>query len=123
MMLATLEWLVEGQLCHAGLPSVFDEAALRDYDNRLIQWLDNAPGKVHIIADFRGVKSLPPLRTLVGLRHPYHARLGYGITIGLTQNAVARFLITMGGQVMGMHHRDFDTLNQARAFLSQMEGI
>jgi len=33
------------------------------------------------------------------------------------------FLITMGGQVMGMHHRDFDTLNEARALLSQMEGI
>lgn len=118
-----LEWLVEGRLCHAALPAVLDEGIILDYDSRLVRWLDDAPGKVHIIADFRSVKSLPPLRTLVGLRHPYHPRLGYGMTIGITQNSVIRFLITMGGQVMGMHHRDFDTVNEARDFISKMEGI
>jgi hypothetical protein len=123
MMSITLEWLVEGKLCHVALPSLFDEAELHDYDTKLIQALDSAPGKVHVIADFRQIKSLPPLRTLVSLRHPYHAHLGYGMTIGITRNSAIRFLITMGGQLMGMHHRDFDTFDQARAFITQMEGI
>ena len=51
-MSMTLEWLVESQLCHVALPALFDEVALRDYDAQLVQWLDNAPGTGHIIADF-----------------------------------------------------------------------
>lgn len=119
----TLEWLIEEHLCHVVLPATLDAAALYEYDAQLVQWLDDAPGKVHVIADFRAVTSFPSLSTLVRLRHPYHAHLGFGMTLGITNNAFLRFLMTAGGQITGIKHRDFDTFEDARAYLSQVENI
>ena len=118
-----LKWLVEGQLYHVVFPAVLEASMMQDYDVHMIQQLDAAPGKLHFIADLSRVKTLPPLNILVSLRHPYHLNLGLGMTVGLTRNPVGRFLISMGTQIAGVHHRDFNTFNEARAYLNNMEGI
>jgi len=116
-------WIVEGQLLRVVFPAHLESAVLREYDDLMVQKLEVATCKVHFIADLSDVKTLPGLSVMVGLRHPYHHRLGYGLTVGLTRNPVGRFLIAMGAQVMGVHQRDFDTFNEARSYLRQMEGI
>jgi hypothetical protein len=118
-----LNWLVEGQLFHVVFPAALDTEIMRDYDSRLLQELGTAQNKLHFIADLSGVKVLPPVNVLVSLRHPYHQQLGRGLTVGLTRNPVARFLIAMGTQLAGVNHRDFNTFNEARAYLNNMEGI
>ena len=117
------KWLVEGQLLHVVFPATLESAIMREYDVQMVERLDAASNKIHFIADLSGVRSLPGLNVLVGLRHPYHPRLGHGLTVGLTRNPVGRFLISMGTQLAGVHHRDFDTFNEARAYLVQMENI
>lgn len=118
-----LNWVVKGRLMHVVFPEVLESAVLREYDELMVKRLNDASSKVHFIADLGGIKSMPGLSVMVGLRHPYHHHLGHGLTIGLTNNAVGRFLISMGAQLVGAHHRDFDTFNEARAYLRQMEGI
>lgn len=117
------EWLIEGQLLHVIFPAVLDAAIMRDYDAQLMQQLDAITNKLHFIADLSSVKTLPPLNILTSLKHPYHGRLGQGLTVGLTRNPVGRFLISMGSQLAGVHHRDFNTFNEARSYLQEMEGI
>jgi hypothetical protein len=118
-----MNWVVEGQLLHVVFPAHLESAVLREYDDLMVQKLEAATCKVHFIADLNVIRTLPGLSVMVGLRHPYHHRLGYGLTVGLTRNPVGRFLISMGAQVMGVHQRDFDTFNEARSYLRQMEGI
>lgn len=117
------KWLVEGQLLHVIFPAILEAAMMREYDTQMMEVLETATQKLHFIADLSGLKSLPGLSVLVGLRHPYHPQLGHGLTVGLTRNPVGRFLISMGTQLAGVHHKDFDTFNEARAYLAQMESI
>jgi hypothetical protein len=118
-----INWITEGQLLHVVFPTHLESSTLREYDLLMVQKLEAASCKVHFIADLSVIKTMPGLSVMVGLRHPYHHRLGYGLTVGLTRNPVGRFLISMGAQVMGVHQRDFNTFNEARAYLRQMEGI
>lgn len=118
-----INWVIEGQLLHVVFPAHLEASVLRDYDEIMVQKLHAASKKVHFIADLSTIKTLPHLSVMVGLRHPYHPRLGYGLTVGLTRNPVGRFLISMGAQVMGVHQRDFNTFDEARAYLYHMEGV
>ena len=118
-----INWITEGQLLHVVFPAHLESSTLREYDLLMVQKLEAASCKVHFIADLSVIKTMPGLSVMVGLRHPYHHRLGYGLTVGLMRNPVGRFLISMGAQVMGVHQRDFNTFNEARAYLRQMEGI
>ena len=115
--------LFEGQLFHVLFPAIVEAHVLREYDDLMVEQLDTALGKIHFIADLSNLKSLPNLSVLVGLRHPYHHNIGYGLTIGLTNNLVGRFLVSKGAEIMGVHHRDFSTFNEAQDYLHQMEGI
>jgi hypothetical protein len=123
IMSIDVDWVIEGRLLHVVFPVVLESSLLREYDEQMVARLENAPGKVHFIADLSVIKTMPNLSVMVGLRHPYHHRLGYGLTVGLTRNPVGRFLISMGAQVMGVHQRDFNTFNEARSYLHEMEGI
>lgn len=118
-----LQWLVEEQVLHVIFPEVLTADMMRDYDAQLLRQLESASGKLHFIADITHVKTLPPLNVLVSLRHPHHPHLGHGLTVGLTRNPLARFLIAMGTQIAGVHHRDFETFDEARSYLHQMEQI
>jgi hypothetical protein len=118
-----INWITEGQLLHVVFPVHLESSVLREYDVLMVQKLEAASCKVHFIADLSVIKTMPGLSVMVGLRHPYHHRLGYGLTVGLMRNPVGRFLISMGAQVMGVHQRDFNTFHEARAYLRQMEGI
>lgn len=122
-MAIEMKWLIERKIFHVAFPDVLTADMMRNYDAQLLQQLETTTNKLHFIADLSCVKTLPPLNVLVSLRHPYHQQLGQGLTVGLTRNPVARFLIAMGTQIAGVHHRDFDTFNEAWAYLQQMKEV
>jgi hypothetical protein len=117
------EWLVEGSLCYVTLSGQLTAEDMRQYDDQVCRYLETAPEKMHFIADLRHLTSLPPLGSMVGLKHLSHPRLGRGLTVGLTSNPVGRFLVSMGAQIVGVKQKDFNTLEEARSYLHQMEGI
>jgi hypothetical protein len=55
------EWLVEDMVCKVVLPEDFNDAALKEYDDMLVEVLDRMPHKIHLVADLRGVKNTASL--------------------------------------------------------------
>ena len=89
----------------------------------MIERLNAASGKIHLIADVRDLKKGPSIREIVDTRHPRHPKLGQVLTIGLTRNVIGRFFFTWGAQVAGFQYKDFDSLEKARAYLHEAEGV
>jgi hypothetical protein len=118
-----IEWLVEGRVCYVSIPEEVDGTDIVAYDKDLIQYLDHATGKIHLIADLRILHKVPPVRQIAALRHPRHPRLGQILTIGLANNFMGRFFFTMGARVVGIQHIDFASLDEARAYLRAREGV
>jgi hypothetical protein len=122
-MAIQINWLVEGSVCLMHVPASVNMTDVRAYDADLMARLNAASHKLHLIVDVRSLKSLPPVPQLVRLQHPGHPNLGHNLTIGLSNNPVVRFVITMGAQLVGIQHKDFKTLEEARQFLYEMEGV
>lgn len=66
---------------------------LRDLMDKVL--LPAADGKLHIIADFQSVHSVPDILVRNGLRMLYHAHANMGVIIFVSQNATVSMLVSV----------------------------
>jgi hypothetical protein len=117
------EWLVEDMVCKVVLPEDFNDAALKEYDDMLVEVLDRMPHKIHLVADLRGVKNTASLNQARKLKHPRHPNMGRVLMIGLQANPIARFLASLVAQAAGVLYKSFTTYEEVVEYLEKMEGI
>jgi hypothetical protein len=118
-----VDWLVEGHVCMIYLSSSVSAADVQAYDEEIMARLNAVSHKVHMIVDLRPLQSLPPIPKLVSLRYFHHPNLGHNLSVGLSSNSIARFIFKLGGQVVGISVKDFASVEEARTYLHQMEGV
>lgn len=114
----TIEWLGGGRVCVAVAPAHVHRGDLQEYDYALSQALNMAAESIDLIADMRAIRTIPPLNELLVVSYVRHPKLGKNITVGLARNAVARLIITSGARMVGINYRDFNTLEEAKAYLA-----
>jgi hypothetical protein len=72
---------------------------------------------IHLIADSRQVLSLPSMADMRKNRYPYHARMGYSLTIGAAHSPLMRFLLTVSSTISQVRYKDVETLAEACTYL------
>ena len=117
-----LEWIIENRVCLMVTPKAVTAMDLQKLDHDLSQWLDEASEQLHLIADLRRLNTIPPIKSLIALNYVHHPRLGQMLTVGITNNPLARFIITSGTQIMRLNYKDFNTTEEALAYLKKKEG-
>lgn len=77
---------------------------------------------VHIIVDSTAVTAVPPLPVTIrtAKASPRHERAGWLLTIG-GQNTVVKFAMSVARQLLQVRTQNFDTLEDAIAFLKTMD--
>lgn len=117
------EWLIENQVCKVVLPQEVTQDILEAYDQLLINVLDQAANKIHMVADLRIIKTMPNLNQARKMRHPRHPHMGRVLMVGLNLNPIARFMASLVAQAAGVAYKAFDTYEEVFAYLEKMEGI
>lgn len=122
-MSITVEWLVEGRVCFVTLPGVVDDEALQNHEIVMTRWLDQAEGSVYVIADVSAMKKVLSLKQIIMLKHMRHPRLTHAMTVGLSLNPMARFVVPLVAQSVGLQYKDFPTQADARAYIADVLGV
>ena len=89
-----VEWLADKRACFVTLPDIFDDDELRNHETVMVNWLDEGEENKYIIADVSAMKKVPSLKQAMMLKHMRHTRLTQGVTVGLSLNPVARFVVS-----------------------------
>lgn len=119
----TVEWLVDGRVCFVTLPSIVDDETIERHEFAMSGWLDNAKGDVYVIADVSALKKVLSLRQIIMLKHMRHPRLTHAMTVGLSLNPMARFVVPLVAQTVGLQYKDFASREEARTYISEMLGV
>jgi hypothetical protein len=122
MMAITVDWLVKGRVCYITLPSVVDDEALQNHEIAMSHWLDQAEDNVYVIADVSAMKKVLSLKQIIILKHMRHPRLTHAMTVGLSLNPMARFVVPLVAQTVGLQYKDFATREEARTYISEVLG-
>jgi hypothetical protein len=105
------------------LPEALSGSALEECDAMLMRMLDQMPHKIHLIVDMRAHKITAHLNDARNLKHTRHPNLGRMLVVGLRINPTARFIVALVAQIAGMPYKDFNTEQEAFAYLNETESI
>lgn len=114
-----VEWLADKRACFVTLPDIFDDDELRNHETVMVNWLDEGEENKYIIADVSAMKKVPSLKQAMMLKHMRHTRLTQGVTVGLSLNPVARFVVSLVTQASGLQHKNFNTREEAVAYVME----
>ena len=117
----TAKWLTEGLVCLSTVPAVLESSMLKDYDTQMMQMLDSAPGHIYIIVDLRLMEIAPSVGQILLLKHIRHPHVKHALTIGLSLNAVSRFLVPVVSQMVGIHYKDFSSVEEALEHIERLK--
>jgi hypothetical protein len=97
-------------------------ADMQTFDWEFTNMIDasSAP-MVHLVADSRHVLSLPSLVEMRKNRYPYHARMGYSLTIGAYHNPLMRFILSVSSSLSKVRYKDVETLAEACTYLAHKD--
>jgi hypothetical protein len=114
----TWETLVEGQVYLVTVVGHLTAARSAENDERFLAILDaSTASMVHLIVDGRKMLSIPSITENSKTRFPYHQRMGYNVNIDMFRNPATHFVISALTKIMGLRHKDVQTLEEACAFL------
>jgi hypothetical protein len=119
--MSNISWLVPGRAISIVLPIVCDDNFVNDFDTRVLAILDAAAEPIHLFVDVREVRTYPSTQSMFHLTYLKHPKMGRLITIGATNNPIARFLARLFSGAMKVQLRDFSTMEEARAYLLSVE--
>ena len=114
-------WLVDGKLLLFNSWGKMNLEELHEMDIRIGAMLDNSQSPlVHGIHDHRKTLQLPSAKDLMKLKSGSHPRVGWLVFIGLN-NKLLKFFVSATGQVFNIRLRFMDTVEEALAFLQDMD--
>jgi hypothetical protein len=91
------------------------------YDEKIIRILDEATVPLlHVIYDYTHAEALPSLKDLSTLKSGNHPKAGWLIFVGVP-NPFIKFLVSVTVQVMRLRLRFFDTFEEAKQFIQEMD--
>jgi hypothetical protein len=77
---------------------------------------------MHQLADARELESMPGLAALSKITYVKHPKMGWQVSFGLRKPLV-KMVINIMSQVFKVRSRDFDTLEEALAFLQEVDSM
>lgn len=95
---------------------------MQNFDREFMGMIDASPAPlVHLVADSRHVLSLPSLNEMRKNRYPYHARMGYSLTIGAFHNPVMRFILNVSSSISQVRYKNLELLEEAYRYLAHRD--
>jgi hypothetical protein len=115
-------WYLEDRVAYARLSGVVTDADLQAMDAWMIQCMETSPAMlVHHIIDAKDITQPTSARQAMQLKAPRHAKMGWGITIGINLNPMLRFLTALIVSVARIRYRDVNTFDEALAQLQTFD--
>jgi hypothetical protein len=91
------------------------------YDQNVIRILDEATVPLlHAIYDYTHAEALPSLKDLSTLKSGNHPKVGWSVFVGVP-NPFIKFLVSVTVQIMRARLRFFDTFDEAKQFIQEMD--
>ena len=116
-----LTWLVEGRVVLGKFSGQLKEEDIPAFDELMLTHLNAGTGAlVHHLADLRELDSMPGLAGLSKFTYVKHPHMGWQISFGLRRPLV-KMVANIMSQVFKVRTRDFDTLEEALAFLQSVD--
>jgi hypothetical protein len=91
------------------------------YDQNVIRIMDEATvPMLHAIYDYTHAEALPSLKDLSTLKSGSHPKVGWSVFVGVP-NPFIKFLVSVTIQIMRVRLRFFDTFEEAKQFIQEMD--
>jgi len=114
-------WLVEGHLLLLNSWGDVNVAELAAMDSRINEMLTSSKVPlVHGIHDHSLALKIPSAKDLMKVKAGQNPRVGWLIIIGL-DNKLMKFFVSVAGQVLNIRLRFMNSLDEALAFLQDMD--
>jgi hypothetical protein len=119
-----LTWVVPERVIEMAFLESFDEDSAQAFEHDINAMLDKGRRPVHIMIDMR---SMDKETTSIGgsMKRSYyrHPNMGSFIIIGLNKKPVLRFISTLVARGAGIQFKNFDSREQALAYLASVEHL
>jgi len=114
-------WLVEGHLLLLNSWGKVNAEELAAMDDRIETMLESSPVPLmHGIHDHSKAEQIPSAKDLMKVKSGKHPRVGWLIIVGL-DDKLMKFFVAATGQVLGLRLRFMSTIEEAFAFLQDMD--
>lgn len=114
-------WLVEDKLLLLQAWGLFGLNEMNQMDAKIGAMLDRSSSPlVHGIHDHRQTSQIPSAKDLMKIKSGSHPRVGWLVFVGL-DNKLLKFFVSTTGQVLKLRVRFMDTIEEALAFLQDMD--
>ena len=118
-----ISWLVPERVIELVVPEVFSGGVERAVDADMNALLATTTNTVHILCDLRGIKQFPSATESMNTTYYRRANMGTFLTIGMTSNPVMRFLSSLVARGFGVRFKDFNSREEALAYLASVEHL
>jgi hypothetical protein len=117
-----VQWYIPGQIIYARYEGTVDVDELKRsiLEMNALRSLSNYP-LVHDLVDGRRVvQSVGLKETMKAVPAQSHPRMGWSINVG-EASKLQKFIESVATQVLGVRYRHFDTIEEAVAFLKEID--
>src|SRR5262245_26858357 len=115
-----LSWLVEGRIISGKFSGKIPKELIPVFDREMLSYLDAGTAPlVHCISDITDLESAPSLTAMIQFTYVKHPRMGWQILCG--GKPALKLLGNLASQVFRIRFRSFGSLEEALAFLQQVD--
>jgi hypothetical protein len=116
-----VSWRIDGRILQVTFSGNLRDNDFLLFDQEVTQLLSECETQTHLLIDGRGLQSMPHLSLIQRLRFPRHSRLGWVISVGMSQKPGIWTSVLMLAQVFKLRHHDAKTLDDALIYLQRID--
>ncbi len=118
-----INWHKQSRVLYVKLFGVLTDEESTEVSNINTKHLNEGTAPVHIIADVNELEKFPTnLReTSAFMQYLRNPSLGWVVVVGLSNNVLARFIVSVVSQVIRFHVTQRESIEEAMAFLEKQD--